>query len=131
MIISLCQVSTCQCFQCRKQTGSLIFRVHEVPTTAVSWTSDKTLQRYRASAGASRGFCNACGSLLFWHGDGSEGIAVCVGTFDKEVLLQYGPLLTSAKTHLYCSEEVPGVTDHLQGQRWKKSNTGESAKLLN
>lgn len=53
-----------------------------------------------------------------------------VGTIDKEYLKKYGPLLTSAKRHLWAADTIPGVTDHLEGERWEYDCQGEGAKLL-
>ncbi|KAJ2965322.1 hypothetical protein NQ176_g10671 [Zarea fungicola] len=109
--------STCQCSQCRKQTGSLIFRVHKVPRSSLEYSSQSTLKTYKASKENSRGFCSECGSLIFWAHDGGEAVSLCVGTFDNDVLQKHGKLLTYAVRHLYCVNDIPGVTDHLPGRQ--------------
>ncbi|OAA55626.1 Mss4-like protein [Cordyceps fumosorosea ARSEF 2679] len=111
--------STCQCSQCRKQTGALIFRAHKVPRAGLVWTSRATLRTYRASANAERGFCGACGGMLFWAADGEDRVSVCVGSLDGEALSRYGRALTYAERHLYCVNEIEGVTDHLPGRRYQ------------
>lgn len=111
------QASTCQCSQCRKQTGSLIYRVQKVPRSSLEFTAQSTLKIYKASPPNSRGFCNECGGLIFWSADDGDKISICVGTFDDDVLQKYGRILTYAERHLYCVNDIPGVTDHLPGTK--------------
>ncbi|UKZ74290.1 hypothetical protein TrVFT333_001952 [Trichoderma virens FT-333] len=110
--------TTCQCEQCRKNTGSLIFRSHKLSKSAVEFTAKSTLKLYSATPHCERGFCSDCGSFLFWQRDNRDYTCLTVGCFDEPVLAKYGPLLTMAKRHLFCGREVPGVTDHLAGARF-------------
>ncbi|ETS03424.1 hypothetical protein M419DRAFT_7353 [Trichoderma reesei RUT C-30] len=110
--------TTCQCQQCRKNTGSLIFRSHKVPKSAVAFTARSTLGLYSATPHCERGFCSRCGSFLFWQRDDRDYTCLTVGCFDAPVLARYGPLLTAARRHLFCEREVPGVTDHLVGEKF-------------
>ncbi|KAK8141743.1 hypothetical protein G3M48_009975 [Beauveria asiatica] len=119
--------STCQCSQCRKQTGSLVFRVQKVPRSSVSFTPQQgatttTLKIYRAAPGNARGFCGACGGLVYWAADGEDEMSVCVGTLDDDVLQRYGKVLTYAERHLFCVNEIPGVTDHLPGTKHEQGD---------
>jgi hypothetical protein len=43
---------------------------------------DDGLKWYRSSEQARRGFCVACGSSLFWQGDGEDTISIGAGTLD-------------------------------------------------
>ncbi|GJN67349.1 hypothetical protein PLIIFM63780_004789 [Purpureocillium lilacinum] len=122
--------STCQCSQCRKQTGSLIFRVQKIPVSALTWDAQSTLGRYRASEGCARGFCSACGSFLFWQNESSGRISMTVGCFDKEDLRRYGKVLTYAERHLWCDAEIEGVTDHLPGDKYKFDDEDGEVVLL-
>lgn len=124
------QCTTCQCAQCRAQTGSLVFRVHGVPHTAVDFTSSSTLTTYRASEPCARGFCSNCGSVLFWRDERGDSISMTVGCFDQDALEKYGRLLTEAGVHLYCEREIEGVTDHLRGEKWRFDNQGDEAELI-
>ncbi|KAK1252418.1 hypothetical protein MKX08_003605 [Trichoderma sp. CBMAI-0020] len=110
--------TTCQCEQCRKNTGALIFYSHQLPKSAVDFTSKETLRLYSATPHIERGFCSNCGGLLFWQTDDRDNICLTVGCFDRPVLEKYGPLLTSAKRHLFCAREIAGVTDHLRGNKY-------------
>ncbi|OAA42764.1 Mss4-like protein [Metarhizium rileyi] len=124
------QCSTCQCSQCRKQTGSLVFRVHKIPLSALEYTSDATLTQYRATPSNARGFCTRCGSLLFWRREASDSISMCVGCFDSEALRTHGRLLTYAERHIFCDAEIDGVTDHLPGDKWKYDDEEGEVILL-
>ncbi|KAL7816636.1 Mss4-like protein [Trichoderma gracile] len=106
------------CEQCRKNTGSLIFRSHKVPKSAVAFTARSTLRLYSATPHCERGFCSGCGSFLLWQRDDRDYTCLTVGCFDAAVLARHGPLLTAARRHLFCAREVPGVTDHLEGERF-------------
>ncbi|KAL7930408.1 Mss4-like protein [Trichoderma chlorosporum] len=110
--------TTCQCEQCRKNTGSLIFRSHRLPKSAVEYTAKSTLATFSATPHCERGFCSRCGSFLFWQRDDRDYTCLTVGGLDGPVLQKYGPLLTVARRHLFCEREVPGVTDHLAGDRF-------------
>jgi len=43
---------------------------------------DRGLAWYRSSAHVRRGFCNICGSTLFWDRTGEESVAIAAGTLD-------------------------------------------------
>ncbi|KPM45064.1 hypothetical protein AK830_g1477 [Neonectria ditissima] len=117
--------------ECRKNTGSLLARFHNVPLSAVAYTSPQTtLKTYPATPGCARGFCSECGSFLFWRREDSDGTSMTVGTLDKDVLRRWGAVVAEAGTHLWCEDEIPGVTDHLRGLRWKRDNEGEGAERV-
>jgi hypothetical protein len=113
------QSTTCQCEQCRKNTGSLIFRSHKLPKSAVEFTAKSTFKMYSATPHCERGFCSNCGSFLLWQRDNRDYTCLTVGCFDEPVLSKYGPLLTAARRHLFCEREIPGVTDHLEGTKFQ------------
>ncbi len=80
--------------------------------------SQETLRTYQAAPGNHRGFCNNCGSYLFFRREKSSFINLAVGCFDKDALEKFGTALTKASTHLYVRNEIPEVTDHLvEGER--------------
>ncbi|KAI0448891.1 hypothetical protein F5B21DRAFT_79821 [Xylaria acuta] len=136
---------TCQCTQDRKNTGSFFFPSHNVPLSALRWTSPgtDTLGRYNATPAAERGFCTKCGSFLYWRRvDPADAgrIGVTVGTVDPLFLFGEGAdgvevpkggfgvaLANGAGGHEWCDNEIPGVTDrekmgylHERGKRWPK-----------
>ncbi|KAI1747509.1 Mss4-like protein [Xylaria castorea] len=137
---------TCQCTQCRQNTGSFFFPSHMVPLSALRWTSPSTdtLGRYHATPEAERGFCTRCGSFLYWRRVEPEtertSISIAVGTVDPLFLLGEGAdgttevpkggfgvaLANGAGRHLWCENEIPGVTDKMEylhgGRRWPKGD---------
>lgn len=75
------EVLYCHCGQCRKTSG------HYVAATAaanaeLTFTEARGLRWYASSNEASRGFCEQCGSSLFWRrNDGSE-TSIMAGSVD-------------------------------------------------
>jgi hypothetical protein len=82
-------VIACHCTQCRKQSGHYWASTH-TRDADLRVTARRTLRWYRSSPGIQRGFCNACGSTLFWKRDGSSQTSVCVGTIDGKTGLKLG-----------------------------------------
>lgn len=74
-------VVACHCTQCRKQTGHFLaatgcLREH------LHITEPQGLRWYRSSPSAERGFCQQCGSVLFWQRDAAAHTSVTPGTLD-------------------------------------------------
>ena len=72
-------VSACHCAICRRWSGAAMFGI-EVPATEVEVTGE--VARYRSSAFAERAFCPACGTHLWFRGDGAAEIELMPGLFD-------------------------------------------------
>ncbi len=75
------KVVYCHCGQCRKTSG------HFVAATAVDLehlhiTEDAGLSWFESSDIAKRGFCNRCGSSLFWAPAHNKYMAVMAGAID-------------------------------------------------
>jgi hypothetical protein len=87
-------VVACHCIQCRKQTGNYLSSTAAADGDLKLLSSD-TLSWYRSSDTAKRAFCSACGSVLFWKGDGRDYIAIAAGSIDGETGL---PLAG----HIFC-----------------------------
>ncbi|KAI3539747.1 glutathione-dependent formaldehyde-activating enzyme [Colletotrichum melonis] len=122
---------TCQCTQCRKQSGALFVAFQRVPWP-MKWTSLKgtsTLREFSITPMAKRGFCTECGSWLYYQSEGEEWGSICLGTLDQEALIGekgqkggFGAILASGLGgHEWCENEIPGVTDDIpmlrRGQR--------------
>lgn len=90
-------VVACHCTQCRKQSGHF-GAFTSCNNTDLHFTSDKTLAWYRASDSAGRGFCNTCGSLLFWKGDDADHISITAGSINGETGLRI-------EGHIYCADK--------------------------
>jgi len=75
------RVNHCHCAMCRRSTGAL------AATWATVASAGFALERgtpavYRASDFATRSFCAACGSMLFWRRGGADTVDLAVGTLD-------------------------------------------------
>jgi len=72
----------CHCIQCRKTSGHYVSAT-QVGAGQLDVTADETLKWYQSSPHAERGFCNRCGSSLFWRHDADGGaVSVMSGTLD-------------------------------------------------
>ncbi|MCI4664489.1 MAG: GFA family protein [Neomegalonema sp.] len=74
------EATACHCEQCRRQSGhfwaSIDARGDQFVLTAqdgLRWFRFKT---------TSRGFCDRCGSFLFWRADGWDDISLALGSLD-------------------------------------------------
>ncbi|MBO6522033.1 MAG: GFA family protein [Rhodospirillales bacterium] len=80
-------VVACHCTQCRKTTGH-----YGAATTArnvdLQLDSDETLSWYSSSDVAERGFCNRCGSSLFWRPVGGVNTSIMAGVLDAPTGLE-------------------------------------------
>lgn len=84
----------CHCVQCRKTSGHYVSAT-QVPAGQLHITQDETLQWYQSSPQAERGFCNRCGSSLFWRHEADNGaVSVMSGTLD-------GPTGIKTEKHIF------------------------------
>ena len=90
-------VVVCHCSQCRRQTGHYLAAT-SVPLERFRLVEDSTLRWYSASDAAERGFCSACGSVLFWRPEGGKGISFTPGTLD-------GATGLSIEGHIFCADK--------------------------
>ncbi len=76
-------VYNCHCERCRRITG------HHMAATAahpdhVSFVSDATLAWYSPDPTVEYGFCNRCGSTLFWRAASiADKLCITAGTLDQ------------------------------------------------
>jgi hypothetical protein len=87
-------VVACHCNQCRKQTGNYWASTH-TRDSDLAFTRQDSLAWYVSSPGIRRGFCNQCGSTLFWKRDGEAITSVCAGSVDGSSGLKLAG-------HIYC-----------------------------
>ncbi len=75
----------CHCEMCRRWTGSALLGV-TVPEGNVSWDDETHLKRIASSHWAERGFCDQCGSGMFFRvtmqGEWSGNLEFPIGVFD-------------------------------------------------
>jgi hypothetical protein len=93
------QPQACHCTQCRKQTGHFLAAVN-VRRNALRVHGDKKVRWYQSSDKGRRGFCQDCGSTLFWDADieGYEYIAIAMGLID-------GPTHTQISKHTFVEDK--------------------------
>jgi hypothetical protein len=74
-------VVNCHCGQCRRFHGHFgAYTAVALADLAIEGEAD--LKWYQSSDFARRGFCARCGSSLFWHALGEDGISIAAGTLD-------------------------------------------------
>ena len=82
-------VTVCHCGQCRRTSGH-IWASTKAKFDDVTFTEDEGLVWFASSAHAKRGFCNQCGSSLFYRQNGEEGLAIAAGCIDDDGDLEIG-----------------------------------------
>lgn len=88
----------CHCVQCRKTSGHYVSAT-QVDADQLTIVSDETLQWYRSSPSAERGFCNRCGSSLFWrHEDDNGAVSIMSGTLN-------GPTGIHTEKHIFTADK--------------------------
>lgn len=73
--------AACHCEQCRKSSGHFWAGAH-LPKDGFTLTSSDTLDWFESTDVAKKGFCNACGSTIFWWLDGRDGPSVSAGILE-------------------------------------------------
>lgn len=74
-------VKNCHCDRCRRTTGHHMAAT-QTQRSALRFERNDTLQWYEVDT-VGYGFCNRCGSSLFWRADGlPDVISICAGTLD-------------------------------------------------
>jgi hypothetical protein len=74
-------VVNCHCTLCRRTSGHFAAFTATRPEDLVL-TESEGLRWYRSSAKAGRGFCEICGSSLFWEPVSGERVSIAAGTLD-------------------------------------------------
>jgi len=104
----------CHCSQCRKTSGHY-WSATQCKTADLHLMEDRGLRWFRSSADARRGFCQHCGSSLFWHPDGADTTSIGSGTLD-------GPSGLKTMCHIYVADKgnyvdiAPAVAQWPQGR---------------
>jgi hypothetical protein len=81
------EVVACHCSQCRKQTGNFIATTN-AKSADVTFLETKGLKWFKSSDEAERGFCQDCGSVLFWRRFDSDTISITAGSLDGKTGLK-------------------------------------------
>lgn len=74
-------VIACHCVTCRKTSGHY-WAATSVATDHFRLIRDDGLSWFEATPAARRGFCNRCGSTLFWEPKGGDAISIAAGALD-------------------------------------------------
>lgn len=104
----------CHCSQCRKTSGHY-WSATRCKTADLHLMEDRGLRWFRSSADARRGFCQHCGSSLFWRPDGADTTSIGSGTLD-------GPSGLKTMCHIYVADKgnyvdiAPAVAQWPQGR---------------
>lgn len=80
------KVGACHCGTCRKWTGGPLLAVD--CGTEVSFNDSKQITEYASSEWASRGFCSACGTHLYYKLKHNSQHIMPVGLFDIDASLE-------------------------------------------
>lgn len=71
----------CHCRMCQKAAGNFFSALVGVPLRSFSWTRGEPAVFF-SSEHVERGFCEACGTPLFFRHDKSSHISMTIGSFD-------------------------------------------------
>lgn len=69
----------CHCIMCQRWSGGPFF---STTTGKVEFRGEEHITRYQSSAWAERGFCNICGSNIFFRMPKVGNYEMCIGAFD-------------------------------------------------
>lgn len=117
------EVIACHCETCRRTSGHF-WAATAVPADALKVTKGDGLVWFDSSPVAKRGFCNKCGSSLFYRHQDKPYIAVAAGTLDQ-------PTGLHLVEEVFCHEKgdyyalTAGITQH---DDWSASWSAEDAK---
>ena len=87
----------CHCGQCRRSHGNFAAYT-AVPWDNVTLASDSGLTWYRSSDAARRGFCQRCGSSLFWELNDDPVLRIAAGSLEA-------PTGLKALKHIYVGDK--------------------------
>lgn len=79
----------CHCSQCRKQSGHFWVST-DVARSSLRIVGAENLTWFRSSEKVQRGFCNICGSSLFWDPIEKGTMAVAMGAFERPTHTRIG-----------------------------------------
>ena len=92
-------IIACHCEQCRRTSG------HFVAATACHRKyfslQQQGLRWYSAVPGYRRGFCNTCGSSLFFEESGKDRVSIAAGSLDEPQGLQIAAHIFTAEAGDY------------------------------
>ncbi len=105
---TLRDVIACHCSQCRRTSGHFA-AMTSAASTDLTVSASQGLTWYRSSDAAERGFCNICGSNLFWREFAHDVTSITAGTVDMPTNLKISEhIFVADKSDYYAIyEQVP------------------------
>jgi len=86
----------CHCTECRKLTGHF-FAATFVRTDTLHFVQSSGLKWFKSSEIAQRGFCDNCGSTLFYRRNGTDQTFIAGGSLDQ-------PMGQKLRRHMFVNE---------------------------
>ena len=90
-------IHACHCSQCRKQSGHFVAAA-SAPRSALALKGVDAITWFSSSPGIRRGFCQFCGSHLFWEQEGASSVSINLGALDGETGL-------TLAHHIFCADK--------------------------
>jgi hypothetical protein len=81
-------VIVCHCRQCAKWTGYAVAATAVAPDNFRLAAGAEVLSWFSSSESADRGFCNKCGSSLFWRPADKSRISILAGSLEPPTALK-------------------------------------------
>ena len=107
-------VINCHCIQCTKTHGNFAAYTNVLDENVI-FKSKKTLKWFNSSFKARRGFCNKCGSSVFYKKNGSKSVSLSAGLLQNPTNLK-----TISHIFLHNKRDYYRLTDKLP--KFKKEN---------
>ena len=112
-------VHSCHCDMCLRWNGGPGFAV---TVGQVSFKGERNITRFDSSEWAERGFCNRCGTNLFYHLKEGDLYVLWMGTFDDlKPFKLAGEIYIDKKPALY---DLAGEHPRLTGEEFMASLQG-------
>ncbi|MEM7071623.1 MAG: GFA family protein [Pseudomonadota bacterium] len=108
----LSKIVYCHCRQCRVLSGNFV-SVVTVKDKNLDIADAKKISWFASSNFAKRGFCNQCGTALFFKHQDSDAISIHTGCLDETNFKQQNP---ERGFHIFVTEKGPyyEINDGLQ-----------------
>ncbi len=91
----------CHCSQCARSSGNFAVTSGCILENLV-FESAETLRWFKSSPEVERGFCEVCGSNLFWKSAADRNIYVAVGTINRPTRLELSEhIFVGSKSDFY------------------------------
>ncbi len=106
----------CHCGMCRRWTGGPGFGV---AVESVAFEGEEAISRFESSAWAERGFCNRCGTNLFYRLKEADRYILWMGAFDDPSAFRLtGEIFVDEKPEAY---DLAGEHPRLTGAEFMAS----------